>query len=188
MTPTRFLQYFDQTSEAPDSVLRLRRFILDLAVRGRLVEQEPADEPAAKLLNRIKKERADLITTGEGKTQSILPKVLEGEIGFALPANWVDCRLGEVAICLDYRRVPVNNEERRKRIEGKDPERLFPYYGATQQQGWIDDFIFDEEILLLGEDGVPFFDPMRPKAYLVSGKSWVNNHAHVFRGILVSNQ
>jgi type I restriction enzyme S subunit len=42
--------------------------------------------------------------------------------------------------------------------------------------------------VLLGEDGVPFDDPLRPKAYLVSGKSWVNNHAHVFRGILTCNR
>ena len=45
----------------------------------------------------------------------------------------------------------------------------------------------DAELVLLGEDGVPFFDDLRSKAYLISGKSWVNNHAHVFRGILVSN-
>ena len=50
-----------------------------------------------------------------------------------------------------------------------------------------DDYIFDEALILLGEDGVPFFDPLRTKAYLIAGKSWVNNHAHVFRGILVSH-
>ncbi|MCS6304772.1 MAG: restriction endonuclease subunit S [Nitrospira sp.] len=84
-------------------------------------------------------------------------------------------------------RQPVNSTEREQRIEGKSPSELFPYFGATQQQGWIDDFLFDEELVLLGEDGVPFFDALRPKAYLISGKTWVNNHAHVFRGILISH-
>lgn len=84
-------------------------------------------------------------------------------------------------------REPINGTERDLRIAGKNRSELFPYYGATQQQGWIDDYIFDAELVLLGEDGVPFFDDLRSKAYLISGKTWVNNHAHVFRGILVSN-
>jgi len=57
-----------------------------------------------------------------------------------------------------------------------------PYYGATGQVGFIDKHIFDEELVLLGEDGAPFLDSGKPKAYLIRGKSWVNNHAHVLRG------
>jgi len=53
MYPTQLLQHFDRFSEAPDAIQRLRRFILDLAVRGKLVEQDPNDEPAAELLKRI---------------------------------------------------------------------------------------------------------------------------------------
>ncbi|WP_374538550.1 restriction endonuclease subunit S [Chitinimonas taiwanensis] len=56
-----------------------------------------------------------------------------------------------------------------------------PYFGATGQVGWIDTHLFDEDLVLLGEDGVPFLDQGKPKAYRVSGKSWVNNHAHVLR-------
>ena len=81
----------------------------------------------------------------------------------------------------------INGTERDRRIAGKSEDELFPYYGATQQQGWIDDYIFDEELVLLGEDAVPFFDPYRSKAYIIIGKTWVNNHAHVFKGILVSH-
>lgn len=188
MNPGWLLQHFAEISEAPEAVPRLRRFILDLAVRGKLVEQDVESAPASELLERIRLETARLVAAGETRLQGPLDDVTTDELGFAIPSHWTTCRLGEVAICLDYRRIPVNNEERTRRIEGKDPAGLFPYYGATQQQGWIDDFIFDEEIVLLGEDGVPFFDQLRPKAYLVSGKSWVNNHAHVFRGVLVSNQ
>jgi type I restriction enzyme S subunit len=56
-----------------------------------------------------------------------------------------------------------------------------PYYVATGQVGWIDAHLFEEELVLLGEDGAPFFDRSRPVAYLICGKAWVNNHAHVLR-------
>jgi type I restriction enzyme S subunit len=59
---------------------------------------------------------------------------------------------------------------------------ITPYYGATGQVGWIDDYRQDGEFVLLGEDGAPFLDSNKPKAYLVTGKCWVNNHAHVLRG------
>jgi len=56
-----------------------------------------------------------------------------------------------------------------------------PYYGAAGQVGWIDEPLFDEPLVLLGEDGVQFFDSMKSKAYPISGPAWVNNHAHVLR-------
>jgi type I restriction enzyme, S subunit len=95
--------------------------------------------------------------------------------------GWQERPLSECVEVLDGRRVPVNEAERSARIAGKDQKDLFPYFGATRQQGWIDDYLFDEELVLLGEDGVPFRDPDRPKAYVVRGKTWVNNHAHVLR-------
>ncbi len=57
MNANQLLQHFDRISEAPDAVARLRRFILDLAVRGKLVEQDPENEPAAELLKRIQAEK-----------------------------------------------------------------------------------------------------------------------------------
>jgi len=95
-----------------------------------------------------------------------------------LPVGWSRTTLGIVVDVLDHLRVPVNAEERSKRVGS------VPYYGATGQVGWIDDHIFDEELVLLGEDGAPFLDPAKPKAYIISGKSWVNNHAHVLRAKL----
>jgi type I restriction enzyme S subunit len=153
-----------------------------------LARREKRDyEPASELLKRIREEKARLILEGQIKRQEALPPAAVDELPFAVPTGWVATRLASVAVCLDYLREPVNGTERQRRIAGKDPSELFPYFGATQQQGWIDDYIFDEELVLLGEDGVPFFDGLRPKAYLVSGRTWVNNHAHVFRGILVSH-
>ena len=60
MNAVRLLQHFDRISEAPDAIPRLRRFILDLAVRGKLVEQDPKDELATELLKRIQAEKARL--------------------------------------------------------------------------------------------------------------------------------
>jgi type I restriction enzyme, S subunit len=182
-----FFDKFDELANTPDAVPRMRRFILDLAVQGKLVAQDTKDEPAEILLKRIQAEKARLVESGEIKKQEQLPLVDEDTIPFSLPAGWAASQLGDIAVCLDYMRQPINGTERDLRIAGKAQADLFPYYGATQQQGWIDDFIFDAELVLLGEDGVPFFDALRSKAYLISGKTWVNNHAHVFRGLLISN-
>lgn len=76
----------------------------------------------------------------------------------------------------DNKRVPVNSEERKKRVG------IIPYYGAGGIQGYIDDYLFDEELVLLLEDGDAFDDfQTKSIAQYVTGKSWVNNHAHVLR-------
>ncbi|WP_087019684.1 restriction endonuclease subunit S [Thaumasiovibrio subtropicus] len=77
---------------------------------------------------------------------------------------------------LDNLRIPLNSEEREK-IKGN-----IPYCGANGIQGYISEYIFDEDLILLAEDGGNFDDyQTRPIAYRISGKSWVNNHAHVLR-------
>ena len=82
-------------------------------------------------------------------------------------------RLGEVVEFLDSKRRPVTESVRRA--------GPFPYYGANGIQGTIDEFIFDEPLVLLAEDGGHFGEPDRGIAYRISGKTWVNNHAHVLR-------
>lgn len=96
-----------------------------------------------------------------------------------LPQGWIKAKLGEVCEILDSKRVPINSDERAKRIIGKSKTELFPYYGATGLVGYIDDFLFDGEYVLLGEDGAPFLESFKDKAYLAKGKFWVNNHAHI---------
>ncbi len=98
-----------------------------------------------------------------------------------LPDGWVWTTLANCVEILDSQRIPINAKDRGKRISGKSESELYPYYGATGQVGWIDDYLFDEELVLLGEDGAPFFDFSKGTAYLIKGKSWVNNHAHVLR-------
>lgn len=93
------------------------------------------------------------------------------------PPEWTTASLGSIVDILDAQRVPVNKAERAKRSGS------VPYYGATGQVGWINEPIFDEELLLVGEDGVPFLDPAKKKSYIIRGPSWVNNHAHVLRSL-----
>jgi type I restriction enzyme, S subunit len=95
--------------------------------------------------------------------------------------KWERRRLGEVCEFIDSMRIPVNDAERQKRIAGKKKSDLYPYYGANGQIGWIDDYLFNEDLVLLAEDGGFFGSFEKPIAYRVSGKCWVNNHAHVLR-------
>jgi type I restriction enzyme S subunit len=96
-----------------------------------------------------------------------------------LPASWVVTELGDVCGIHDSRRIPINATERNERTAGKRDSELFPYFGATGEVGKIDGFLFDGEYVLIGEDGAPFLEPHRGVSYLVSGKFWVNNHAHI---------
>ena len=86
----RLLTLYDRVADAPDAVPRLRRFALDLAVRGKLVEQDSADEPASELLKRIAEEKSRL------KDQHHVKRLSMGEIPFSLPVGWLWSRIGEL--------------------------------------------------------------------------------------------
>ena len=90
-----------------------------------------------------------------------------------LPRGWVRTTLGEVVDVLDARRIPVNADERAKRAGP------YPYCGANGQVGTIDDYLFDGDFALLAEDGGNFDRPERGVAYRMTGRFWVNNHAHI---------
>ncbi|GAA6208431.1 hypothetical protein NBRC116601_17240 [Cognatishimia sp. WU-CL00825] len=81
--------------------------------------------------------------------------------------------LGSLVDFFDNRRKPITASKR----ESGD----IPYYGANGVQGHVKDYLFDEPLILLAEDGGHFDDPARGIAYEITGKSWVNNHAHVLR-------
>ena len=106
MNPAQLLAHFDRISEAPDAVPRLRRFILDLAVRGKLVEQDPQDEPASELLKRIQAEKARLETEGEFRKEKALPALQNDKFPFRIPAIWEWSQLAEIGFI-----NPRNNAE-----------------------------------------------------------------------------
>ena len=93
-----------------------------------------------------------------------------------VPKGWEIKKVGSVCSILDNQRIPLNDEQRQN-MKGH-----IPYYGANAIVDYINDYIFDEDLILVAEDGGNFDDyASRPIAFKISGKSWVNNHAHVLR-------
>lgn len=90
-----------------------------------------------------------------------------------IPRTWKIVQLKYCTDCLDGKRVPIDASLRKSGI--------YPYWGAGRIMDYVDDYIFDERLVLLGEDGAPFFDDFRPVSHLIDGKIWVNNHIHVLR-------
>ncbi|MCR4643841.1 MAG: restriction endonuclease subunit S [Oscillospiraceae bacterium] len=86
---------------------------------------------------------------------------------------WEQRKLGECVTFLDTMRKPLKESEREKGI--------YPYYGASGIVDYVSDYIFDEELVLLSEDGANITDRNYPVCFLASGKYWVNNHAHVLK-------
>ena len=90
-----------------------------------------------------------------------------------IPESWGISKIKYFYDCYDGKRVPVDSAVRKS--------GPYPYWGAGSITDYVDDYLFDEELVLLGEDGAPFFDPFRPVAFLINGKVWVNNHIHVLK-------
>ena len=88
---------FDRLIQSPESVHRLRRFILELAVHGKLVSQDPNDEPASELLKRITAEKARLVKAGEIITKAPDPSGKPVEQDFLTPANWTIAKLADIS-------------------------------------------------------------------------------------------
>ena len=92
-----------------------------------------------------------------------------------IPKDWEIKKLGSIADFLDSSRKPIKDNDRLK-IQGN-----IPYYGASGIVDYINDFLFDEDLILLGEDGENIINRNSRLAFKITGKSWVNNHAHVLR-------
>lgn len=92
-----------------------------------------------------------------------------------LPVGWEKIPLKYCVECLDGRRIPINSVERSE-MQGD-----IPYWGAGGIVDYVNDWLFNEPLILLGEDGAPFDDPYRPVAHYVNERVWVNNHIQVLR-------
>ena len=160
---------FTQLDSAVDSLkhaqIQLQRYhqsLLKAAFEGELTKK----------WREIHSDELEPMSVSKSSTSGSLPE---------LPDGWLWTTLKNCVEILDSQRIPINAKERETRISGKSKSELYPYYGATGQVGWIDDYLFNEELILLGEDGAPFLDFSKNTAYLIKDKSWVNNHAHVLR-------
>jgi type I restriction enzyme S subunit len=120
------LKHYERIADAPDAIARLRRFILDLAVRGKLVPQDPQDEPASELLKRIAAEKARLVKAGEIRKDKPLPDVELDDVPYNAPQGWEWVRIRNVT------------RDRGQKV----PDRDFTYIDVTainKEVGCIED-------------------------------------------------
>ena len=153
---------------------QLKQKILSLAIRGQLVPQDPSDEPASELLKRIKAERESTVEKGRKKKVTTDTSHYQQQPPFELPKGWVWCKLGECTINRDNERIPISSE-----IRKKQQHKQYDYYGASGVIDKVDNYLFDERLLLIGEDGANLLSRSKNNAFFAEGKYWVNNHAHV---------
>jgi type I restriction enzyme S subunit len=92
-----------------------------------------------------------------------------------IPSHWEIIKTYLITTNLDGKRVPLNSEER------GDIGGDVPYWGSNGVVDYINQYLFDEELVLVGEDGSPFFDRYKPVSFHVYGKVWINNHIHVLK-------
>ena len=93
------------------------------------------------------------------------------------PCHWQTIKIKYLTENLDGKRIPLSGEVR------SGQKRTYPYYGANGVIDYVEDYIFEGDYILIGEDGAPFFDKKKDVSFLASGKFWVNNHCHVLRNI-----
>lgn len=103
--------------------------------------------------------------------------VWSDELNREIPKGWRVTTIGEITFCLDYQRIPLSSKERTE-MQGD-----VPYYGATGVMDYVNRFIFDGDYVLMAEDGSVMNEKGNPILQRVSGKVWINNHAHVLHPI-----
>ena len=158
---------------------KLRQKILDLAIHGKLVPQDPNDEPASVLLERIRAEKERLISEGKIKRSRKTLNTTdthhyEQDMPFEVPQGWVWTTLESCTINRDNERIPVASA-----IRSKQQHKKYDYYGAAGIIDKVDNYIFNERLLLVGEDGANLLSRAKNNAFFAEGKFWVNNHAHI---------
>lgn len=92
-----------------------------------------------------------------------------------VPEHWEVGPIKHFFISLDGRRIPLSTEER------ADKQGEYPYYGASGVIDYVDEFLFDEDLVLVSEDGANLLNRSTPIAFVATGKFWVNNHAHILK-------
>ena len=116
--------------------------------------------------------------------KGVMQKLFSQEIRFKDDSGndypeWQHLKIGSISYCLDNKRIPLNETQRNSMIGN------IPYYGANGVVDYINEFIFDEDLVLLAEDGGNFNEfANKPIAQYLTGKTWVNNHAHILRANL----
>ncbi|OZS78764.1 hypothetical protein CF394_04290 [Tetzosporium hominis] len=175
------MPYVDKYGKAYSEVVKLnkkfpedmQKSILQYAIQGKLVEQRAEEGTAEELYKKIQDEKKKLIEEGRIKKTKVLSEITEDEIPFEIPESWKWVRFGDVMINRDSERIPLSVSQREKL------DKIYDYYGASGVIDKVDNYIFDEKLMLIGEDGANLLTRSKPIAFIANGKYWVNNHAHV---------
>ena len=144
-----------------------------------LSEQKRVADILGTLERRIAKQ-AQLVDALKKYKRGVVAAIFSHQLKFSDATGnpypeWTSCTLQDAVDFLDGQRKPLESADRAKR------QGQYPYYGASGIIDYIDDFIFDEPLLLLGEDGANILNRSTPLCFIAEGKYWVNNHAHVMR-------
>ncbi|MEG1008614.1 MAG: restriction endonuclease subunit S [Clostridia bacterium] len=108
-------------------------------------------------------------------------KMIESELG-KIPENWIVKRLDDISINFDFKRKPLSSREREEKKGG------IPYYGATSIIDYVDDYLFDDIYVLMGEDGTVINTDNTPVLQYIWRKCWVNNHTHILQGKSITTE
>ncbi|MEB3311429.1 MAG: restriction endonuclease subunit S [Snowella sp.] len=179
-------QDLHSTSQSAFGILKMRQLLIPLPP---IAEQEKIAEALSdvdSLIESLEELIAKKRHIKQGAMQELLTgkKRLSGfkqnagykqtELGL-IPEDWNICKLGEAVDFLDGQRRPIKASDREK-IKGD-----YPYYGASGIVDYVNNYLFDEDLILLGEDGENILSRALPLVFIAKGKFWVNNHAHVLK-------
>lgn len=178
MTPKgkEIMEYASPGGAGRNRTLGQERFLNSYIVLPSLREQENI----VRMLD-LQKRRIDLLVNLQDMLKMekyiLLQKYISGKGRiFDKSSKWSKYKLEQVCEILDSMRKPLNANEREVR------QKKYPYYGANGLLDYIDEYIFEDELILLAEDGGNFEDfSLKPIAKYITGKTWVNNHAHVLK-------
>ncbi len=175
---------------APTIIKRFRQSILAAATSGKLTEEwrgenKYSNNPGKEFLKndlKIRYERflidqEKLILARKIKKVKKFKEPTGADINIRkinVPDSWVVASVSQAADCLDNLRIPIKKENR------ESSHGTYPYFGANGEVDRVDDFIIDDDIVLVTEDET-FYGREKPIAYKFIGKCWVNNHVHVLR-------
>ena len=143
----------------------LKKSILQYAMQGKLVAQDPNDEPASELLKRIKAEKEQLIKDGKIKKEKPLPKITKDEIPYDLPQGWEWVRLGDIIKISSGNFLPAEKMNKNGKV---------PVYGGNGINGYHDEYLIDKPTLIIGRVG--FYCGC---VHLSKGKAWVTDNAFI---------
>ncbi len=164
MRPDLLFDNFNLVTEAPDGIPKMREMILQLAVSGKLVPQDPDDEPASELLKRIAAEKERLIKEGKIKKQKPLPPIEPDEVPYELPEGWEWIRLGNILKISSGKALPSY-----KMGSGK-----IPVYGGNGITGYHDEFFVEKPSIIVGRVGY-----YCGSVHLCKQPCWVTDNAFI---------